>query len=100
MCDRPTWVIGLVQNGHGERLDTSSRDPGGIPKYPGEQCDPTGHVKRHPGTEEPHERSPPRWSRSSAACACWGGISQEAKAWGNAQDMLTWERWCGREGGE
>src|SRR3989442_376804 len=29
-----------------------------------------------------------------------GGISQEAKAWGNAQDMLTWERWCGREGGE
>src|SRR5215831_18653441 len=28
MCDRPTWVIGLVQNGHGERLDTSSRDPG------------------------------------------------------------------------
>jgi hypothetical protein len=32
MCDRPTWVIGLVQNGHGERLDTSSRDPGGIPQ--------------------------------------------------------------------
>src|SRR5437879_359160 len=27
-----------------------------------------------------------------------GGISQEAKAWGHAQDTLTWERWCGREG--
>ena len=24
-------------------------------------------------------------------------IPEEAKAWGNAQDTLTWERWCGRE---
>jgi hypothetical protein len=32
MCDKPTWVIGLVQKEHGERLDTSSRDPGGIPQ--------------------------------------------------------------------
>jgi hypothetical protein len=31
MCNKSTWVIGLVQNGHGEWLDTSSRDPGGIP---------------------------------------------------------------------
>src|SRR5215471_20216811 len=50
MCDRPTWVIGLVQNGHGEWLDTSSRDPGASRKYPGEQCGPTRHGKRHPGT--------------------------------------------------
>jgi hypothetical protein len=32
MCDKPTWIIGLVQKGHGEGLDTSSCDPGGIPQ--------------------------------------------------------------------
>ena len=32
MCDKPTWIIGLVQKGHGEGLDTSSCDPGGIPE--------------------------------------------------------------------
>jgi hypothetical protein len=32
MCDKPTWIIGLVQKGHGEWLDTSSCDPGGIPE--------------------------------------------------------------------
>jgi hypothetical protein len=36
-ADKPTRVIGLVQNGHGERLDTSSRDPEASRKYPGEQ---------------------------------------------------------------
>src|SRR5262252_8050170 len=29
---------------------TSSRDPGASRKYPGEQCGPTRHGKRHPGT--------------------------------------------------
>ncbi len=32
MCDKPTWIIGLVQKGHGEWLDTSSCDPDGIPQ--------------------------------------------------------------------
>jgi len=32
MGDKPTWIIGLVQKGHGEGLDTSSCDPGGIPQ--------------------------------------------------------------------
>jgi hypothetical protein len=57
MCDKPTWVIGLAQNGHGERLDTSSRDPGGIPKYPGGQDGPTCNGKPPPGTESLPTRS-------------------------------------------
>jgi len=30
--NQPTWVIGWVQNGHGERPDSSIPDPGCIPK--------------------------------------------------------------------
>ena len=41
----------LGPKGHGERLDTETRDPDGIPKYPGEQCDPTHNAKQLPGTE-------------------------------------------------
>ena len=41
----------LGPKGHGERLDTLTRDPGGIPKYPGEQCDPTHNATQPPGTE-------------------------------------------------
>ena len=29
-----------------------------------------------------------------------GRMAQEANAWGNAQDMLTWARWDGGESGE
>ena len=32
MYDKPTWIIGLVQKGQGEGLDTSSCDPDGIPQ--------------------------------------------------------------------
>jgi hypothetical protein len=60
MCDKPTWVSGLAQNGPGERLDTASRDPGGIPKSPGGQGDPTCNDKPPPGTEElPTSSLPP-----------------------------------------
>ena len=41
----------LGPKGHGERLDTLTRDPDGIPKYPGEQCGPTHNAKQLPGTE-------------------------------------------------
>ena len=41
----------LGPKGHGERLDTWTRDPEGIPKYPGEQCGPTHNAKQLPGTE-------------------------------------------------
>jgi len=44
MCDKPTWVIGLVQNGQGKHEGPSLRDwtilrliQGASPKYPGEQ---------------------------------------------------------------
>jgi len=58
MCDKPTWVIGLAQNGQGETRDyhlsgwtnlrliqTASR------KYPGEQRGPKLNVKWNSGTE-------------------------------------------------
>ena len=41
----------LGPKGHGERLDVLTHDPGGIPKYPGEQCGPTYNAKQLLGTE-------------------------------------------------
>ena len=41
----------LGPKGHGERLDTLAHDPGGIPKYLGEQCDPKHNAQQPPGTE-------------------------------------------------
>jgi hypothetical protein len=52
MCDKPPWGIGLAQNGQGDRLDTSWRAPGGMPKYPGGQGDPPWNDKPPPGTAE------------------------------------------------
>jgi hypothetical protein len=43
-------VLAWPKKGHGERPDTLPRDPGGIPKYPGEKCDPKRNAKQLPGT--------------------------------------------------
>jgi hypothetical protein len=40
----------LGPKGPGERLDTLTHDPGGIPKYPGEQGAPSHNDKQPPGT--------------------------------------------------
>jgi hypothetical protein len=53
-----------------------------------------GCVKRFLGTKEPSWRSPCLWQRSrrSGRMPTRKRIPQEAKAWGNAQDRLTWGR--------
>src|SRR5262245_27475047 len=56
MWNKPTWGMGLADNGHGERLDTSSRDPGGIPKAPRRPVRPYT-----PRQTEPRNGVTPHW---------------------------------------
>src|SRR2546422_9987270 len=94
MWNKPTWVIGLAQNGHGERLDTSSRDPEGIPK-----------VSRRTGRPYTQRQTAPRNGVTPSRLSPWGagvnrrrrgrGIVSEANARGKApryadRDTATW----------
>jgi hypothetical protein len=61
-----------------------------------------GSRARTAGTGEPTAGSRRRQLRRAgvARMPTLGRMAQEAKAWGNAQDMLTWARRDGRESGE
>src|SRR5712664_3895003 len=98
MCDKPTWVIGLVQNGHGEtrglyplRLDNSSLDPGCIPQVSRRTVRP--YAQRQ--TEPRNGVTPPpalRWHGTRVSPSGAGvnrkrmgrGIVSEANAHGKA----------------
>ena len=93
----------LGPQGHGERLDTETRDPEGIPQYPGEQCDPPHHATQLPGTAERWPRSPsaepanaPR-EQVSAAGEARVGWSQKPTPLGQPEERLTETRHRGGE---
>jgi uncharacterized membrane protein YccC len=45
------------------------------------------------------QRLSQRWEQAARPYALTGGMPQEAKALGNARDMLTWGQYARRHGG-
>ncbi len=98
MENQPTPVIGLDPKGNGlrvrrphARLPSTHRRPG--VKHP-PTATPNGHTEQGnpPGALTGGRSGEQETIRMSPL----GKMAQEAKAWGNAQDTLTWARTMGR----